>query len=242
VLTALAWRCVFACSFWIREEIDGLQELRTELKASNTGAVIIANHLSFLDTILLVALMPVTEISRVKMFVSSHLLKIPLLSTIVKAMGHLVVPFKSAAEGKFEVDKDLMAERQAMLETHVKAGGIAGWFPEGAMNPGENALEVAQFRAGGFSLAVNVDVPIWCVALVGNDRCWPRRAALGGRPSRIGVKVFKLCDHSTELAAKGGDSQRDQQVYLADLAHQKIQEAVDELSANGCCPGRECEP
>jgi len=231
VLTALAWRFLFCCSCWIRRDIDGLHEFRTELDALNTGAIIIANHLSFLDLILLVAKAPLGKVSSVKMFASSHLLKIPIFGTIVKVMGHLVVPFKSAAEGKFEVDKDLMAERMGILEAHVKQGGIASWFPEGTLNRGENTLEVGQFRAGGFSLAVNVDVPIWCVAFVGNDRCWPQSAAVGGRPSRIGIKVFKLCDHSTELAAEGGSSQRDQQIYLANLAHQKIQEAVNELSA-----------
>jgi len=233
VLTSVAWRCVFACSCWIRRDIDGLKEFRAEMKASKTGAVLIANHLCFLDTIILVALMPLAKIARVKMFVSSHLVKIPFLRTIVTSMGHLVVPFKSAAAGKFEVDKDLMAQRQAVLEAHVKEGGIAGWYPEGTMNSGEKPLEVAQFRAGGFSLAVNVDVPIWCVAFVGNDRCWPKSAAVGGRPSRISMKMFKLCDHSRDLAAKGGSSPRDQQVYLANFAHQKIQEAVHEQSAKG---------
>lgn len=96
---------------------------------------------------------------------------------------------------------------------------------------GDN-LHPATFRAGGFALAVEVDVEIWCVATVGNNVCWPRRAAAGGAPSRIGVKLFKLCESSHKFAASAGD-ERARAILLADSAHDRIKEAIDELVAAG---------
>merc|ERR1712217_673673 len=119
---------------------------------------------------------------------------------------------------------------------HVKAGGIAGWFPEGRMNKGDNVLEVGTFRAGGFLLPTRVDVEIWCVAFVGCADCWPRKDALGGRPSRVGVKISKFCDSSWAAAsAEGGgpglQDEKQASVFFASATHEIIQSAVNELAS-----------
>mmetsp|Transcript_48113 Transcript_48113/g.148506 ORF Transcript_48113/g.148506 Transcript_48113/m.148506 type:complete len:190 (-) Transcript_48113:169-738(-) len=166
------------------------------------------------------------------MFVSSHLLKMPLLGTIVEAMGHLAVPFKSGENGKFEVDKERMAERMREFEEHVAAGGLAGWYPEGTMNRG-NTEEVQLFRAGGFALAVHLDVEVWCVAFHGNAVCWPAAAAVGGRPARIGVKISNLCDSSRTLISDGDVNSNDERaacLHLSNTTHARIQRDLSELA------------
>jgi 1-acyl-sn-glycerol-3-phosphate acyltransferase len=209
--------------------------MRSQIGASGRPVVILSNHSSFLDTILIVTMMPLTQIGKVKMFVSSHLLKMPFLGSIVRAMGHLVVPFKSTGTEGFELDKDLMAERQMLLQEHLQCGGYAAWFPEGRMNRGDTTV-VERFRAGGFSLASNVDVEIWCIALQGVAKCWPGNAAVGGRPSRIGAKVTKFCNSSFAFLADNGlatDDSRARCLMLADGTQNTIQVAVSELAAQG---------
>jgi len=234
-ITCICWRLLFALSCWVRVRVDGLDEYRRKLGSSRRPCIIVSNHLSFLDTMLLVPLTPLTKVTRVKMLVSSHLLKMPFLRTIVRMMGHIVVPFKRGADpGSFELDKDLMAIRQQQLEDHVRAGGIAGWFPEGRMNTSD-PLEVGMFRAGGFALPVHLDVEIWCVAFVGNSRCWPRTAAAGGRPSQIRARIFRFCDSSWAAAApaNGGPGPEDEKqaaIYLANATHDAIQAAVSVLA------------
>lgn len=200
--------------------------------ATGRPVIIVSNHNSFLDTILLVGFVSLKKVAKVKMFVSAHLLKIPALGTIVLGMGHLVVPFKaSGSADSMELDKDLMALHQQELEDHVRAGGIGAWFPEGRMNPGEGR-EVLGFRAGGFVLAARVDAEVWCVASVGNNDCWPRTGAAGGYPARIGVRFVKLCDSTRSLLVDcgyGSCDEREQSIFLANSAHSKVQESVSDL-------------
>jgi len=238
VLTCLCWRLLFTLAFWIRIRADGLSDLRQHLGSSGRPVVVVANHLSFLDTLLLVAMMPVSRMSRMKMFVSEHLLKMPILSTIVQAMGHIAVPFKpGAGHNDFELDRELMAIRQLELEEHVRSGGYAGWFPEGRMNPGDST-EVGLFRAGGFALACHVDVEVWTIAFFGNGMCWPRTSAAGGRPSKIGVKFERLCESSWEFVstAKGGPGLNDEKEackHLANHAHERVQTGITQLFTEG---------
>lgn len=221
-----------ALSLWIRVKLVGYKEFKS-MGSSGRPIVIIANHASFMDTILLVCLLPLTKVSQVKMFVANNLLKMPLLGTIVRAMGHLPVPFKSTEEGKFELDKELMAERQQDLETHLKNGHIGGWFPEGTMAPTKRPNEeVGMFRAGGFTVAVNADCEVWCCTFHGIISCWPTKAAVGGNPALINIQFFKLCD-STQMYLKenGKEDLKSQTVFIANEAQAKMQAALSEFDA-----------
>eukprot|EP00416_Gambierdiscus_australes_P024019 CAMPEP_0171074246 /NCGR_PEP_ID=MMETSP0766_2-20121228/12014_1 /TAXON_ID=439317 /ORGANISM="Gambierdiscus australes, Strain CAWD 149" /LENGTH=286 /DNA_ID=CAMNT_0011531015 /DNA_START=53 /DNA_END=913 /DNA_ORIENTATION=+ len=234
VCTCLMWRTVMFCSCWVQTNVEGLSEFRSTLGASGRPAVIVANHGSFMDTILIVCFMPLAGIAKIKMLISSHLHKMPIIGTIAQGMGHMTVPFKaSGADGSFELDKEKMAERQREMELHVASGGLAGWFPEGTMNRGD-PREIGIFRAGGFVLAVHVDVEVWCVAFHGNTACWPRTAAVGGRPSKIDVKICKLCDSSWAYVREGkvdlGD-ERAASMHLANGAHAEVQKAITEIAS-----------
>lgn len=230
--TCIAWRISLWLSCWIRRDCEGLREFRAGFGRGERPSVLVANHASFMDTILLVTLTPLSKISRVKMFVSSHIFKIPCLGTIAEVMGHLAVPFK---KGSFELDKELMAVRQNELQEHVAAGNCAGWFPEGTMNR-DNLQDIKTFRAGGFTLAVNVDVAIWCVAMQGQAICWPAQSGAGGKPSKIGARIFRLCESSHSLLKEQGVDINDHHaaaICLANFAHDQIQDRVNQLAADG---------
>eukprot|EP00931_Biecheleriopsis_adriatica_P009106 TRINITY_DN110212_c0_g1_i1.p1 TRINITY_DN110212_c0_g1~~TRINITY_DN110212_c0_g1_i1.p1 ORF type:complete len:300 (-),score=65.13 TRINITY_DN110212_c0_g1_i1:38-937(-) len=234
VLSNIAFRVTFylvCCCIPI--DLEGIHDFRQALKSRDGPVVVVANHTSFLDVMLALKMTPLSVAGKTKMFVSNHLLKLPFLGSIVQAMDHLTVPFKaSGKDGGFEVDKELMIEKMAILKAHVQDGGIAAWFPEGKINAG-NPCELQQFRAGGFSIPEEVDCEIWCIAFVGNSKCWPRNAAVGGSPSRIGVKLNCLCTSSARFLDDAGlanaDS-RERQVHLASCAQKMVQRGVLELS------------
>jgi len=232
----MSWRLLLLLTCcWVRMRVDGLREFRRTLGKSGRPCVLVANHLSFLDTILVVSFLPLSMAAKLKMLVSSHLLEVPALRTLIRTTRHIVVPFKRARDhDAFEVDKELMAARQIELEEHVRAGGIAAWFPEGRLNAGD-PFQLERFRHGGFALPARVDVEIWCIAFVGNGECWPRTAAVGGKPSRLRARIFRLCESSWAAAGvQGGDpGEHDERVaaaQLADAARKGIQAAIWELA------------
>jgi len=233
ILTCISFRLALFCSSsWIKIRVDGLDEFRKQLAAGSRPAVVVGNHLSFIDTILSVSLFPLSRVGDTKMLVSNHLLKMPGLGTIVRAMGHLAVPFKAnSSTGGHELDKEKMAEQMKIITEHVSSGKIAAWFPEGTMNSG-NPHELMTFRAGGFRVPIDTDAEVWCFAYVGNSICWPKKAAIGGFPCNIGVKVFRLCESSCKAAGAGQDVSA-QNMQLANLASSKVQEAITALVKDG---------
>eukprot|EP00747_Dinoflagellata_sp_TGD_P168188 gnl/TRDRNA2_/TRDRNA2_193988_c0_seq1.p1 gnl/TRDRNA2_/TRDRNA2_193988_c0~~gnl/TRDRNA2_/TRDRNA2_193988_c0_seq1.p1 ORF type:complete len:321 (-),score=48.40 gnl/TRDRNA2_/TRDRNA2_193988_c0_seq1:14-976(-) len=244
VITCISWRMLTTICCWVRIRIDGLQQFRKELAATaGRPRVCISNHTSFMDSILYTSIMPLSQVGSMKALAAAHLLKVPVLGTLLRASGHVCVPFtsKDTMGDDFSVDKDLLAERMHDFEACVAAGSIGCWYPEGRTNPGD-ATQVQLFRAGGFGVAVHQDVEIWCIVWVGNPVCWPRKAAFGGRPCRIRGSIFRLCDSSHTFLA-GGDlppgngDERSQCIYLADRARAEFQAAVNNIVAEGWCSG-----
>merc|ERR1712226_901674 len=108
---------------------------------------------------------------------------------------------------------------------------MVAFFPEGTTNKNDPHI-VATFRAGGFKLPTNADVEIWCMAFVGNNLSWPTSATVGGRPARIGVRLFQFCQSSKQyLATLGGGAmdERQKTIALANVVHDAVQEHVNKL-------------
>jgi len=239
IITCLAWRFATMVCCWIQIRADGLETFRSEFGSSGRPCVMLSNHVSFMDVILNVVLSPLSQVGKVRMLVSGHVFKMPAIGTIVKGMGHFKVPFKASDTNSkdFTVDKEALAIQMKLLDAHLKAGGNAAWFPEGAINTGD-PHKVQMFRAGGFAPAVQNDVELWVLTSVGNSYFWPKKASVGGRPCRIGYKIFKICD-STEAfladvkAGDDGDALRAKTMWMANHLQQKVQDTVDELLAEG---------
>uniref|UniRef100_A0A6U6NQE5 Phospholipid/glycerol acyltransferase domain-containing protein n=1 Tax=Zooxanthella nutricula TaxID=1333877 RepID=A0A6U6NQE5_9DINO len=230
----LFWRLLLWLSCWVRIRIDGTREFRRASGATGRPCVVVSNHLSFLDTPLLISLLPMTKVARVKLMVTSKMATMPFLRTIVRMTEHIIVPFARPDPECLEVDRDLMAVRLKELEDHMRRGGFAVWFPEGRLNSGD-PTHVGTFRAGGFRLPARVDAEIWCIALVGTGDCWPHDSAVGGRPATVRGTIFRLCESSFECAStgRGGPGLGDESSaakFLAESARQRIQRAVDDIA------------
>lgn len=231
------WRAAIRACFWAQMDVDGLQNFRAEAGKTGRPLAILINHSSFFDSIVATTLTPFPAVKRVRMLMMAQVAKMPLIGVICTACGHIPLPFKSSAGDNFELDKGETDKKMAELDAHVKAGGAAGWFPEGRIKTG-NMHEIGAFRAGGFKLTVDNDMEVWAIVNVGNSLFWPKKASAGGIPCRIGYKVFKVCDSSAEMcahvAASGGkDVKRCQAEWMANHAQDMFQKAIDELVAAG---------
>jgi len=150
---------------------EGLSSL-----ARQGPAIIVANHSSYTDVILLTAVLP----ARFTFVAKQELLQNPLLSILLRRLGCAFVERFDAARG---------VEDTSALEQLVLAGESLAFFPEGTFRrePGLMA-----FRLGAFLCAARARVPLIPVTLTGtrsllrDGRWWPCHvplAVVAGKPS-----------------------------------------------------------
>ena len=109
------------------------------------GAVVISNHVSYLDPLLMVALFP-----RQTTFVKRGWFRVPLFGWCLRAAGYLPA-------GSDDGLDPAALRRIGALGEHLRAGGIVFLFPEGHRGaPGS----IGPFRKGAFRLARRFGVPV----------------------------------------------------------------------------------
>jgi 1-acyl-sn-glycerol-3-phosphate acyltransferase len=158
-------------------EIAGLQHL------SGIGAaVFVANHESYVDSVVLLAALPVVP----NILVNERLPGAPLIGTCVHAAGYLCVDRTSTARRLTCADG---------LASALAAGVSLLVFPEGTFpdHPG-----LLPFRLGAFSAAATAHRPVVPITIRGTRRMLPSGATLLRR-SRISVTV-----HPPMYPAAGG--------------------------------------
>jgi fatty-acyl-CoA synthase len=155
----LADRVVRRCA-WLalsltgcRPRVSGLEHL-----TSCGPVVLVANHASYLDSIVLLATIPVSY----RFVVNHQAAAWPVIGLAIRKAGHLVV------------DRSLAASRHAcarsMLETLRRRTSLLV-FPEGTTHR-DGAL--LPFRPGAFRIAVAAARPVVPISVRGTDRLLPR--------------------------------------------------------------------
>ncbi len=142
-------------------------------------AVIVANHASFLDVLLLLAVLPPT----VRFGAKARLTRYPILGTILRRADYVLVQRGSR-------------ESAMALAATIDAGESLFIFPEGTF---VRAPGVMPFRLGAFQVAVDTGVPVVPIALRGTRTDLARRdaaaaagAARGGHRRAADVRRIRL--------------------------------------------------
>lgn len=135
------------------------------------SSVIVCNHISYIDSILLVSLF-----ARHTTIVKNRLFRIPILSRVMSLAGY----FPAASEGP---RADLMAERMTMLPAFLAAGGNLIVFPEGTRSRNGG---VGPFNTGAFKIARMCRAPVAVLRMRNTDRLF--------RPDRF---LFDTCKANT---------------------------------------------
>ncbi|MBW1596241.1 1-acyl-sn-glycerol-3-phosphate acyltransferase [Streptomyces sp. JJ38] len=150
----------------LRFDIEG-----TEHVPHDGGAVLVSNHISYLDFIFAgKAALPAKRLVRfmAKESVFRHKVSGPLM----RAMKHIPVD-RSAG---------LDAYRHAV--SALRSGEVVGVFPEATIS---ESFTLKEFKSGAARMAQEADVPLLPVALWGTQRLWTK-----GRPRDFGRNHFPI--------------------------------------------------
>jgi 1-acyl-sn-glycerol-3-phosphate acyltransferase len=161
----------------LRLAIPARRELR-QLRST----VVVCNHLSFLDPLLMLACLP-----RLISIVRPNFFRVPIFGWILRGSGFL--------------GPDLFAEGQPWIERvarHLRSGGNLLIFPEGTRS---RDGRLAPFKKGAFFLAKHLAAPILVLRIDGTDHLFaPGRLTFDVSPNRS-INVRKRALVSVEEAA-----------------------------------------
>jgi 1-acyl-sn-glycerol-3-phosphate acyltransferase len=140
------------------------------------SSVIVCNHLSYLDPILLISLLP-----RLRTIVKNTFFKVPFFGWLLKNSGY--VP--SAPR---EMLGPAMINNLESIKEHLTAGGNLFVFPEGTRSRNGN---LAPFNKGVFSIARYCDAPLKLIFIKDTNKLF--------RPGSFSFNTRSLNKVSVEL-------------------------------------------
>lgn len=142
-VTSRFFRIFFRLAEWL---IAGLRiEVPEEVRALR-GAVIVCNHASYLDPLLLIALF-----ERHKTIVKGRFFRLPLFGWVLRQTGYLPAGTPDADQG------EALLHQMEGLPAFFAAGGNLFVFPEGTRHP---EGRVGPFGTGAFHIARRCRVPL----------------------------------------------------------------------------------
>jgi 1-acyl-sn-glycerol-3-phosphate acyltransferase len=170
--------------FVVRLVIPGLRLAipeRRELRQLRS-TVVVCNHLSFLDPLLMLAYLP-----RLISIVRPDFFRVPIFGWILHWSGFL--------------GPDLFAEGQPWIDhvaRHIRSGGNLLIFPEGTRS---RDGRLAPFKKGAFFLAKHLAAPILVLRIDGTDHLFPAGRLTFDVGSNCSIEVRKQALVSVEEAA-----------------------------------------
>lgn len=155
----------------ISASVEGIENIKPE-----GGYVFVANHLSYIDTPLVIGMIPV----QFRFLAKQSLWKVPFIGYHLNRAGHIPVP-----------REDPRASVRTMTEAGriIRERGVSILvFPEGGRSPGE----MQPFKEGAAYIAIKAGVPVVPVAIVGTREVLPMDSLLvrsGSVRLRIGEPI-----------------------------------------------------
>lgn len=168
-----------------------------------TPCVVAANHASYLDGIIMTAVLP----PRFAFVIKNEMRGVPLAHYLLRRIGSFFVE-------RFRPERSAVDARSLLQAAH--RGEALAFFPEGTFRrePG-----LRRFRSGAFAIATKAGLPVLPAAIRGSRAALPAEALLP-RPARLDVAILPAID------AAGLDAQA-----LAAAARKEILDALDEPDA-----------
>ena len=192
-----AWTRFIVAVTGCRLDVEGLDGSHPE------PAVYVANHQSFLDPVVIMAVLS----ADIRFAVKGRLVRYPLVGTTIRKAGHIRLDKRDHAQ---RID-----DAAAIVEP-LRQGGSLFVFPEGTFTGARGLLP---FRLGAFRAAVDTGRPVVPVAISGTRHVFPAGTVLVW-PGRMKVTFGK------PLVPKSGDWR--EIVRLRDGARAFIEEALQE--------------
>ena len=118
------------------------------------SSIVICNHLSYLDPLLMLALFP-----KHKTVVKTNFFKVPIFGWVLRNAGY----FPADGEGRY---REMMIEQVEGMKKYLAAGGIFFIFPEGSRSRDGS---IGPLRRGAVKIARLCNAPIHILRLDGTD-------------------------------------------------------------------------
>jgi 1-acyl-sn-glycerol-3-phosphate acyltransferase len=131
----------------VKVKVEGLEKITAE-----GSYVFVSNHLSYMDTPVVLANIPV----QFRFLAKSGLFKIPLLGTHLARAGHISVPRDDARAAVKTMTTAAQVIRERGISLLI--------FPEGGRS---QTGELASFKEGAAYIAIRAGVPLVPIALLG---------------------------------------------------------------------------
>ncbi len=165
---ARAWSRSLLRIGFVHVEVEGLEKI-----APNGSYVFASNHLSYMDTPVVLSNIPV----QFRFLAKKGLFQIPLLGTHLARAGHIPVPRE---------DPRAAVRTLATAADAIRTRGISMLiFPEGGRSR-DGVLQ--EFKEGGAYIAIKAGVPMVPIALSGTRTVLPFGSAVI-RPGRVRMRV-----------------------------------------------------
>lgn len=149
--------------------------------------VVVANHASYLDGILMTAALP----ERFRFVIKREITSVPVVHFLLRRIGAHFVERSDSRRGAQDV--------RLILKT-ANTGGSLVFFPEGTFH---EQVGIRRFRNGAFAVAFRAGLPIVPVAITGARQMLPSGAWLP-RPGPLRVTIhpaFEPAEHQSVEAA-----------------------------------------
>jgi 1-acyl-sn-glycerol-3-phosphate acyltransferase len=167
---ARAWARFLLWGSGIKVKVEGLEKI-----ASDGSYLFVSNHLSYMDSPVILANIPV----QFRFLAKSGLFQIPFLGTHLARAGHIPVPREDARAAV----KTMSTAAQVIRERGVSLL----IFPEGGRSPGGDLQE---FKEGAAYIAIRAGVPLVPIALRGTYEILP----FGSGHVRSGLVTMRIGD------------------------------------------------
>lgn len=122
------------------------------------SSVIVCNHLSYLDPILLISLF-----QRQQTIVKHSFFKVPFFGSLLKNSGYI-------SSGASDMLGPAMINNLEEIKEHLAAGGILFVFPEGTRS---RDGKLAPFNKGVFTIARYCNAPLKLIFISGTNKLFP---------------------------------------------------------------------
>lgn len=173
--------------------------------AKNQSYVIVANHQSHYDIFVIYGWMPVDF----RWVMKIQLLKVPFLGYSCYKIGHVFIDRSNPEKAKESINA---------AKDRIKGGTSIMFFPEGTRS---NDGKLREFKKGAFKFALDMNLPILPVSIVGSRNVLPARS----------LKLFpgraKLIVHDPISIA--GYTEENMEELMA-IARQRIEEGLQKYS------------
>jgi 1-acyl-sn-glycerol-3-phosphate acyltransferase len=153
IAVARVWARFLLWGSGVKVKVEGLEKI-----APGGSYVFVSNHLSYMDTPVVLANIPV----QFRFLAKSGLFQIPLLGTHLTRAGHIPVPRDDARAAVKTMTTAAQAIRERAISLLV--------FPEGGRS---QTGDLAAFKEGAAYIAIRAGVPLVPVALKGTREILP---------------------------------------------------------------------